>query len=39
VVFTPTTELVVTVSFDESDVLSKEVNFGFRQVEVWSPEV
>jgi hypothetical protein len=39
VVFTPTTELVVTVSFDESDVLSKEVNFGFRQVEVRSPEV
>jgi hypothetical protein len=39
VVFTPTTELVVTVSFDESDVLSKVVNFGFRQVEVWSPEV
>jgi hypothetical protein len=39
VVFTPTTELVVTVGFDESDVLSKEVNFGFRQVEVWSPEV
>jgi hypothetical protein len=39
VVFTPTTELVVTVSFDESDILSKEVNFGFRQVEVRSPEV
>jgi hypothetical protein len=39
VVFTATTELVVTVSFNESDVLSKEVNFGFRQVEVALPEV
>jgi hypothetical protein len=39
VVFMPTTELVVTVSFDESDILSKEVNFGFRQAEVLSPEV
>jgi hypothetical protein len=38
VVFTATTELVVAITFNESDGL-EEVNFGFRQVEVPLPGV